>query len=60
MTERKACIHKVSCSNTVYVSLNKNSFWSGVKIYFKRLKTCNNDYDIYNDGNQVIITTKFC
>jgi putative component of membrane protein insertase Oxa1/YidC/SpoIIIJ protein YidD len=56
-SERKVCIHKISCSNAVYESLDKYGFLRGVKIYWQRRKSCNSNYIISKVDNAVVITT---
>jgi hypothetical protein len=56
-SNRKVCLHKVSCSRAVYDSLDKYGFISGVKLYLHRRKTCNRDYSITRKNELVIIRT---
>ena len=58
-SERRVCIHKISCSKAVYENLNKHGFWMGLKTYLQRRKTCNKNYIIKIDGGKIIIKTKY-
>jgi hypothetical protein len=57
-SNRKVCLHKVSSSRSVYVSLDKYGFISGVKFYLQRRKTCNRDYSITKKNEFVTIRTR--
>lgn len=58
-SERRVCIHKVSCSRAVYEDIEKQGFWLGVKTYLQRRKTCNNNYRISKVEDKIIIYTKY-
>ena len=58
-SERRVCIHKVSCSRAVYKNIEKQGFWLGVKTYLQRRKTCNNNYRISKVEEKIIIYTKY-
>jgi putative component of membrane protein insertase Oxa1/YidC/SpoIIIJ protein YidD len=56
-SERRVCIHKLSCSKAVYNTFNEFGFIEGVILYIKRRRTCNGFYQIgIKDGNVFIIT----
>ena len=57
-SERRVCIHKVSCSKAVYENLEYYGFWTGVKTYLQRRKTCNDNYSITKVEEKIIIITK--
>ena len=56
-SERRVCIHKISCSNLVYNTFNKHGFIEGIIVYIKRRKSCNGYYQIGIENNNVFITT---
>jgi len=57
-SERRVCIHKVSCSVAVHESLDKYGFFIGLKLYLQRRKTCNGSYIITKKDDAVIIKTR--
>lgn len=58
-SERRVCIHKISCSKAVYENLNNHGFWVGAKTYLQRRKTCNENYNIKLEDGKIIIKTKY-
>jgi len=57
-SKRRVCIHKISCSKTVYNTFNEFGFIEGVKIYFERRTTCNSSYIIDEIDGKIFIVTK--
>lgn len=57
-SERRVCIHNVSCSRAVYDNIDNYGILSGIKTYLHRRKTCNKYYRITIDKDNIIITTK--
>lgn len=58
-SERRVCIHKVSCSRVVYENIENHGFWIGFKTYLQRRTTCNENYIIKRVEDKVIIKTKY-
>lgn len=57
-SDRRVCIHKISCSKAVYVQLDKFGLIKGIKTYLARRRSCNNSYQLIRDGDHVKILTK--
>jgi putative component of membrane protein insertase Oxa1/YidC/SpoIIIJ protein YidD len=57
-SQRRVCIHRISCSRAVYDSLSSFGFWRGVKTYIARRNSCNAHYIISASIDGVFIKTK--
>jgi putative component of membrane protein insertase Oxa1/YidC/SpoIIIJ protein YidD len=57
-SERKVCIYKESCSKKVYSTLIVHGFYSGMKEYIHRKKSCRAGYKIIHQEGKITIITK--
>jgi putative component of membrane protein insertase Oxa1/YidC/SpoIIIJ protein YidD len=57
-SDRRVCIHKISCSKAVYIQLDKFGLIKGIKTYLARRRSCNEFYELIHDGDHVKILTK--
>jgi len=57
-SDRRVCIHKISCSNAVYDQIDKFGIIKGIKTYLARRRSCNEFYELIHDGDHVKILTK--
>jgi len=57
-SDRRVCIHKISCSKAVYDQLDKFGLIKGIKTYLARRRSCNDFYELIHNGNNVKILTK--
>ena len=57
-SDRRVCIHKISCSNAVYDQIDKFGLIKGIKTYLARRRTCNEFYELLLEDNSVKILTK--
>jgi len=58
-SDRRVCIHKISCSRAVYSQLEQFGAIKGIKTYIARRRSCNEFYELIQDGNKVKILTKY-
>ena len=55
--KRKICLFQESCSKYVYRINSEKGLIAGLRALYKRVKSCNNRYEIIKLGNEIVLIT---